>query len=401
MTLRLTLLFTLIAHILFGQKDIKNYVLENTSPITSFDFDQEDYSDLEAIKNSIGDAKVVMLGEQDHGDANTFKMKSRLVKYLHEELGFNIIAFESNFYGMQKNFEEDPQNFEAAKDKIFQIWTKCEECQSTFDYIKDTYSSNQPLYMTGVDVRRYDAHPKDIYSEDFDRFLSDNNIEIEDKKRFIDILDELYKNEYDSKATEKDRSFFFATLKSIDQEYSKDDFMKQELQNLNGYAENSWLINMKKIYSKNSTFQYRDVQMANNLIWLSQKRFPNEKIIVWAANMHTAKSHLKFHSSLGLMTYKTLGNEMYTLGFTSYKGQAGRINTEPYNIRKPAKNSFEQWLSDSKYTLSFTDFTEFKGKAVHFSMKGLIDFPYRMKWTEVYDGVIYIEEQLSCTSLVK
>jgi hypothetical protein len=34
----------------------------------------------------------------------------------------------------------------------------------------------------------------------------------------------------------------------------------------------------------------RDLQMAENLIWLAEKAYPGKKIIVWAHNGHIAKS---------------------------------------------------------------------------------------------------------------
>src|SRR5262245_61862370 len=82
------------------QTSIKAYVQQTAVPIQTVQPEATDYSDLEAIGNAIGDAKIVMLGEQDHGDAPTYLAKTRLVKYLHEKKGFNVLAVESDFYAL-------------------------------------------------------------------------------------------------------------------------------------------------------------------------------------------------------------------------------------------------------------------------------------------------------------
>ena len=71
-------------------QDIKEYVLKNTNAILTNQPDSTNYTDLEAIGNAIADSRIVLMGEQDHGDAPTFLAKTRLIKYLHEKKGFNI-----------------------------------------------------------------------------------------------------------------------------------------------------------------------------------------------------------------------------------------------------------------------------------------------------------------------
>lgn len=98
------LLFTFISVALSAcvQKDIKQFVVENRVDILSISPDSTDFSDLEAIGKAIGDSRIVMLGEQDHGDAPTFLAKTRLIKYLHEQKGFNVLAFESDFFALNE-----------------------------------------------------------------------------------------------------------------------------------------------------------------------------------------------------------------------------------------------------------------------------------------------------------
>ena len=89
--------FILVLLLIFfsGDKGIKKHVKENLHIVKSIDPLDTDFEDLSAIGDAIGDAKLVLLGEQCHGDGATFAAKSRLIKYLHEKKGFNILAFNA------------------------------------------------------------------------------------------------------------------------------------------------------------------------------------------------------------------------------------------------------------------------------------------------------------------
>jgi erythromycin esterase len=54
------------------------------------------FADLQALKEIIGDARIVSLGESTHGSREIFQMKHRLVEYLAGELGFTILSIEAN-----------------------------------------------------------------------------------------------------------------------------------------------------------------------------------------------------------------------------------------------------------------------------------------------------------------
>ena len=99
-----------------GQNDIKKYVARNTNIIKTIQPDSLVFSDLEGVGRAIGDSRIVMLGEQDHGDAPTFLAKTRLIKYLHEQKGFNVLAFEDDFYTFNQGWDvlnKQKQNINA------------------------------------------------------------------------------------------------------------------------------------------------------------------------------------------------------------------------------------------------------------------------------------------------
>ena len=61
-----------------GQNQIKKFVEQTAVSIPTIDPDSTNFSDLEVIGNAIGDSRIVMLGEQDHGDID------RTAEYLRQ-----------------------------------------------------------------------------------------------------------------------------------------------------------------------------------------------------------------------------------------------------------------------------------------------------------------------------
>jgi erythromycin esterase len=59
-----------------AQKQIKAYVTEKSVPIATIDPDSTDFSDLKPIGDAIGGSRIVMLGEQYHGDAPAYLLNA-------------------------------------------------------------------------------------------------------------------------------------------------------------------------------------------------------------------------------------------------------------------------------------------------------------------------------------
>jgi erythromycin esterase len=55
------------------------------------------FADLAPLRDVVGSARVVALGEATHGTREIFQMKHRLLEYLVSELGFSVFAIEANW----------------------------------------------------------------------------------------------------------------------------------------------------------------------------------------------------------------------------------------------------------------------------------------------------------------
>ena len=55
------------------------------------------HSDIEFLRDIVGDARIVSLGENTHGTRDFFEMKARILRLLVEEMGFNAFAIEATW----------------------------------------------------------------------------------------------------------------------------------------------------------------------------------------------------------------------------------------------------------------------------------------------------------------
>ncbi len=54
------------------------------------------FEDLSRLKDMVGDARIVSLGEPTHGTREAFQLKHRLMEYLATEMGFRVFSIEAN-----------------------------------------------------------------------------------------------------------------------------------------------------------------------------------------------------------------------------------------------------------------------------------------------------------------
>ena len=406
---------------LFGQIKIEDYVRNNVSPVLTIEPDSTNYSDLDVIGNAIGNARIVMLGEQDHGDAPTFLAKTRIIKYLHEKKGFNILAFESNFFGLNYDWDlvrNGKMNIDTfILSDIYPIWTQCDACKELFyQYIPATQKTNNPVQLTGFDNQMYS---KNLFPV-LDSILQNINIPItrtsEYKSQIFPLITSWYKysKQKDSDTTNQIIGYLSEIKNQMLQKISSDNFWVMVVENL--IQENIEFQNIGKDYWK--TNNTRDKQMALNLKWLSEVKYSKDKIIVWAHNYHISKYNSHYPEDF-MNSAKTMGGdftsdndlnkETYIIGFTSYSGTAGRLSQKKYDLPKPKKNSFENWIN-KKYDFAFIDFKPYnlnnptmnEDFYMSGSVKGNMLHSYnKAQWNKIFDGVFFIRNMYPCERVVR
>ncbi|HEX3933863.1 MAG TPA: erythromycin esterase family protein, partial [Puia sp.] len=122
--------------------------------VRSIDPADTDFRDLAGLRAAVGDARIVLLGEQTHGEGTTFQAKIRLIEFLHEKMGFDVLAFESGFYDCARiweNVEAGGRVPDEVTGSLFYMYATSVQMGDLFGYIQGAVSSKRPLVITGFD----------------------------------------------------------------------------------------------------------------------------------------------------------------------------------------------------------------------------------------------------------
>ncbi|WP_410771499.1 erythromycin esterase family protein [Fontibacillus sp. BL9] len=418
-----------------AERGQKEWLRQNAHELKSLE--SEDFSDLAFLKPLLKDKTVVSLGENFHNVAEYSSIKTRLIKFLHEEMDFDVIAFESGMGDAFAVFEtRDSLSPEAMMGaSIFPIWHSRETLE-LFDYIKEQGNGDDPLYLAGYDNQFTSAYLTQFIGEgiaklNFDKGKAFFQMELQAVTDWYDVL-----NKYPGAPFSKDPAYikemeavidkyvpqYKEVIKYVEQNrkelkafYPKqphmDEIFLKSLSDHVAFLE-SGLEDVKDAYSS------RDRLMTENLEWVMQSLYPGKKVILWAHNDHLAKNTSKMlvkedgkwinsFTSMGELMHRKLKDKMYVIGLYMNRGSSATITSnQPFTIQPAIKGSLEHLVMQSGYANSFIDLSTQQAmnqqnswmfRQIYASEDGMTTeqvLPNVMRFTpkEQYDGIIVIDK---------
>jgi erythromycin esterase len=397
--------------------------------VRSIDPNDDDFADLEPLRKVIGDARVVQLGEQSHGDGAAFHAKARLVKFLHQKMGFDVLAFESGLYDCRKAWallKDGKDPYEAVRQGVFGIWTASEQFQPVIDYLGKAAKSDRPLELCGFDCQFSARASRDHLLDDVKAVLAhldEKALNAPTRATLLEALDGLVKDQGEPAPAvqEEQRKALAAFAKALaaaqpGPKLSAEElaFWRQLAASNVAQAESHWLGKKPGKIDYIALTNARDPQMAKNLVWLAREAYPKRKIIVWAASLHLMRNpatvkplkglpadYYKDVVTMGHEVWKALGKETYTLAFVAAEGQAGRPWDKPWKLQPVEAGSLEGLLVAAGFTNAVVDFRHLDGSGAWLRQK-LTSRPLghsdmAADWTNVFDGVVFTRTMFPST----
>ncbi|HEU4497237.1 MAG TPA: erythromycin esterase family protein [Flavobacterium sp.] len=405
--LKITLLLSLFVIAKgYSQKNNENFLNIN-------DIERLSKNESNGLKEMFKDKTVVMLGEPSHFDGAIFKAKIDLIKWLHENLGFDVILFESGFYDVNlgyKNSKNDSALQKEMSKVLLEFWKDSKELMELFKYVDKFKSTKNPIEIDGFDSQITSSYSLSI-ADDFDLALNEKKSIITKHKYYNRFKNNLK----DFLTLEKEGAGFKQTAKdslSIFLEFIANDLESSETKNGLRLAQTARSIESQIMTSSSIPYvmkqgiefianynNIRDRQMAENIKWLIKNNYQGKKVIIWAANTHIARNLVDLKSSddkaiysgyttMGDYLKKSFGEQLYALGFTASEGTIYGENNKPVEL-KVDKNSLEFSLSKTS-----SDYGILKPNQ---SLSGMSLYtfgysPVKTQNKQLFDGIFYVRK---------
>lgn len=296
-----------------------------------FTTDLEKFRNLSEFKETLKNVEIIALGENTHGLGEVFKVKSDLVKFLHQELGFNLVLFESGFGDAALAWEQLDSLSAREFTSIFSsnFYYNSEEIENLVSYVK---TQNGRLKIQG-----FDCQPQQSYlikrmteiAQPLDSILA-KSVLLE-MRSFNNLY--RFENEKDTLSFNKQQDRFIDFLNNYNV------FLSKNISELlkSGTSKNELLA----LKESNEIFirTYSEIHIGEMMGWpvsdnirdkalfeivkSFKEKNPESKIIIWAQNSHI-ENRTKPNYNVNWMGHhlkKVFGDKYYSIGTIVYSGK--------------------------------------------------------------------------------
>jgi erythromycin esterase len=299
-----------------------------------------DFADLKPFGDAVGARSIVILDEPTHGDGNVFKLKARLVEYLHREKGFDVLLIESGMFDglrLDERRRSDGLSHAAlAPGRLFFMYARTADGRRVLDYVDRTQGSARPLRMMTFDIPMGgDASTRELLPMLRDQLVA----------RGSTLPAGADWGDYAAVATPAvnlaaappPSAAAIAAFQRVS------DRIEGELCALPDDAAGAWCRTVKSVRAGQERLwgphDLRDRTGAENVQWLMQRRFAGRKVVLWMHSFHALRGQRLPRSgpdwvNVGTRLSQLYGDQVYIAHLTAGRGRydaylSGDVATAP------------------------------------------------------------------------
>jgi erythromycin esterase len=296
------------------------WVAANAIPIETVEAGH-DFRDLQPLKQIVGNARIVALGESTHGTREFFQLKHRVFEFLVREMGFTVMAMESPL----------PEAFDLNQYVLTGKGDPIKALSNTHNWRYDTEEILDLIRW----MRDYNSDPVNVHKLKFYGF--DMQSSARAAKVVLAYLRRVDPEE--ASAVEPVLRLLSNPLTNEDYALSKsrieqctvvtagilNRFEERRPAYVRGSSAGEWsmvrqntrvLAQFLELSGAGDNRPARDRSMAANVEWVLNEEGPRAKVVLWAHNYHVAVQTDHMGDSLR----KRFANAIVVLGITFNQG---------------------------------------------------------------------------------
>lgn len=336
---------------------------ENLYVIASSNNDDYDFS---GIEEYIADKRIVAIGESTHGLGEFYRFKSEMVKYLHTELGFEVLALESGIGDINIAWlNRDTLSATELRRNTAFLKFAVREADPLFEHIIRYRDRESALIYTGFDSQLSSR----IFLNTFENIISPiDTLLSADMNRYqqyyyawnncVNSNDsigyELYRDSITAITRRSEAVFRLNKAQWLDEGLLSEFEWEVMLKTIEGMDRSTAL----PWANRRRNIEMRDEVMFDNLQWLIEEVYPDRKFIIWAHNAHLERSPImgSDYKWMGHQLAEKYKDDYYSIGLFSFKGKAYiHWTQETIAFENSRPDYIEARLSASSRGASFLD----------------------------------------------
>ena len=314
----------------------------------------DDFADLAPFGAAVGTARIVALDEQTHGGHEEFVLKTRLLRYLHERLGFDVLVLESGFFDvgeLQQAARAGASLDDQAPGNIFFMYSKSAEGRDMLRYVDATRASARPLTLAGMDSQHSGALSQKKLIPKLAAFLSAHGSHLPAARDWAgfaatvaamtamgkDVPSAAQRDAFDAAGAQAAREL--AAIDDRRPAVESAGWWGRVVADLQAQARQRWVAPRGNA---------RDQAMGDNVVWIAEHLAPGQRLVVWGHAIHLMHDAPDAAAPpfAGTVIHRRFGADYHVAHLTGLGGRYLDYTTlQPADIPAAAPGSLEARLA--------------------------------------------------------